>query len=66
MNYYYGMRLRGFSIGTFPKDGFVDVMRNNVYKGREYHDVLKYDRKLTEEELREWEFDFLENYEEKQ
>lgn len=53
MNYYYGMRLRGFSIGTFPKDGFVDVMKDNVYKDREYYDVLKYDRKLTEEELRE-------------
>lgn len=44
---------------------FVDVMKDNVYKDREYHDVLKYNRKLTEEELREWEFDFLENYEEK-
>jgi hypothetical protein len=66
MNYYYGMRLRGFGFRTFPEYGFVDVMENNVYNGKEYHDILKYDRKLTEEELREWEFDFLENYEEKQ
>lgn len=66
MNYYYGMRLRGFSIGTFPKDGFVDVMKDSVYKGKEYHDVLKYDRKLTKAELWEWEFDFLKDYEEKQ
>lgn len=34
MNYYYGMRLRGFSIGTFPTDGFVDVMEDNVYNGK--------------------------------
>ena len=34
MTYYYGMRLRGFSIGTFPTDGFVDVMEDNVYNGK--------------------------------
>ena len=66
MNYYYGMRLRGFGFRTFPEYGFVDVMKDNVYKGKEYHDVLKYDRKLTKAELWEWEFDFLKDYEEKQ
>lgn len=55
--YYYGMRLRGFSIGTFPKKGFVEVAKGNSFKNREYHDILAYSRKLTDDELKEWEFD---------
>ena len=52
----YGMRLRGFSIGCQPKEGFVD--RQDDPTG-EYHDILIYDRKLTDKELAEYELDYL-------
>lgn len=52
----YGMRLRGFSIGCQPKEGFYD--RQDDVSGR-YYDILVYNRKLTYEEVRDYELDFL-------
>ena len=52
----YGMRLRGFSIGCQPKEGFVDRQDDPTGK---YHDILIYDRKLTDKELAEYELDYL-------
>lgn len=52
----YGMRLRGFSIGCQPKEGFVDRQDDPTGK---YHDILIYDRKLTDNELAEYELDYL-------
>lgn len=52
----YGMRLRGFSIGCQPKEGFYD--RLDDISGK-YHDILVYSRKLTDEEVRDYELDFL-------
>lgn len=50
------MRLRGFSIGCQPMDGYVahddDVLN-------EYHNILLYDRKLTEDECRKYDLDYL-------
>ena len=54
--YVYGMRLRGFSIGCQPMKGFVEARDDPE---RRYHDILVYDRKLTEEEVRDFEFDYL-------
>lgn len=54
--YYYGMRLRGFSIGCQPKEGFVD--REDDESGR-YYDILIYDRQLTDKELKDYELDFI-------
>ena len=56
MKYKYGMRLRGFSIGCQPMGGFYE--RRNDPSDR-YHDVLVYDRKLTHQELRDYELDYL-------
>lgn len=56
MNYKYGMRLRGFSIGCQPMDGLIE--RQDDTTGR-YHDLLIYDRELTEKELRDYELDDL-------
>ena len=53
----YGMRLRGFSIGCQPMDGFVE--REDDPDGR-YHDVIVYDRPLTKEEMSDYELDFIE------
>ncbi|MBR3205507.1 MAG: hypothetical protein IKF58_03695 [Bacillus sp. (in: Bacteria)] len=54
--YKYGMRLRGFSIGCQPMNGLVERQDDTTGK---YHDILVYDRKLTEKELEEYELDEL-------
>lgn len=54
--YAYGMRLRGFSPGCQPMDGLVE--RRDDPSGH-YHDVLIYDRQLTEKELNDFEMDFM-------
>lgn len=56
--YVYGMRLRGFSPGCQPMTGLVE--RRDDPKG-EYHDLLVYDRKLTDKEMRDYELDFLQS-----
>lgn len=55
--YKYGMRLRGFSIGCQPMKGFLFV--RNDPSGR-YHDILVYDRELSQKELDDYELDYLE------
>jgi len=55
--YRYGMRLRGFSIGCQPMEGLIEA-RDDIIKGR-YHNLLIYDRKLTDEEIEEYELDYL-------
>lgn len=67
--YFYGMRLRGFAPGCQPMDGFKDTLRSLVmeeyleaYKDsleRNYHDILIYDRQLTDTEITEYELDYL-------
>ena len=54
--YIYGMRLRGFSIGCQPMDGFQE--RRDDFTGK-YYDLLVYNRKLSEDELRAYELDFI-------
>ena len=53
--YTYGMRLRGFAPGCQPKRG---LLRWEDGVGR-YHDLLIYDRPLTDEELTDYELDDL-------
>lgn len=54
--YYYGMRLRGFSIGCQPKEGFIERQDDETGK---YHDILIYNRPLTDKELADYELDYL-------
>ena len=54
--WYYGMRLRGFSIGCQPKDGFVE--REDDPDGN-YWDIIVYNRPLTDEEVADYELDFI-------
>ena len=56
MKYIYGMRLRGFSMGCQPMDGLIE--RRDDTTGR-YYDLIVYGRKLTEQELKEYELDFI-------
>lgn len=55
MKYFYGMRLRGCSIGCQP-NGFIDRLDDPTGK---YYDILIYDRQLTQEELWAYELDYL-------
>lgn len=59
MRYYYGMRLRGYAPMCQPKDGLVDVLPETECGGRYYHNVLCYKRMLTDEELSDYELDYL-------
>ena len=52
----YGMRLRGFSIGCQPKEGFVE--RTDDPDGK-YWDIIVYDRPLTDTELDAYDLDFI-------
>ena len=52
----YGMRLRGFAPMCQPKEGLLFVRDDP--KGK-YHDLLYYDRKLTDKELYDYELDYL-------
>ena len=52
--YKYGMRLRPFSIGCQPKDGFVE--REDDPNGK-YWDIIIYDRQLTRKELEDYQLD---------
>lgn len=54
--YRYGMRLRGFSPGCQPKEGFIERQDDTTGK---YHDILVYDRPLSDKELADYELDYL-------
>lgn len=56
LKFEYGMRLRGFSIGCQPKQGFLE--RKDDPTGK-YHDIIVYDRPLTAKECEEYELDGL-------
>lgn len=55
MKYFYGMCLRGCSIGCQP-NGFIARFDDPTGK---YYDILVYDRQLTQEELWAYELDCL-------
>ena len=50
----YGMRLRGFSPGCQPMNGLLWRQDDNTAL---YHDILAYNRPLTEKEMRDYELD---------
>ena len=54
--YVYGMRLRGFSLGCQPMQGLIERQDDPTGK---YHDLLVYERKLTDKELADYELDSL-------
>ena len=56
MKHFYGMRLRGFSPGCQPKEGFSE--RKDDPDGK-YYDIIVYDRELTGKELSDYELDYI-------
>lgn len=59
--YKYGMRLRGFAPGCQPMDGLVEAQEGRCMgdSRMRYHNILLYNRKLTEDEIRDYELDDL-------
>lgn len=58
--YTYGTRLRPPDIGCVPGYGVVDISFDEFkYNGRHYWGKVTYTRHLTEEELEEYEMDFI-------
>lgn len=57
MNYFYGMKERGFSIGCQPKDGLLGLSDK---RSDQYYDIIEYNRQLTEEEIKEYELEPIE------
>lgn len=58
--YYYGMRLRPFSLGAQPK-GVIRREDAEIYNTKEqtYHDVIVYGRELTKEEVWRYSLDLV-------
>lgn len=57
-NYKYGMRLRGFAPGAQPLEGLLIAEPGEQY-GERYYNILTYSRRLSQEEIREYELDEL-------
>jgi hypothetical protein len=57
--YLYGMRLRGFSPGCQPMEGYIDKLSDEVVKMTRYHDILLYNRELTWGEVRAYELNLI-------
>lgn len=55
--YVYGMRLREYGIGCQPMKGL--VYYEYTCEGNEYYSYLFYDRKLADEEMKQYDLDFL-------
>ena len=51
MEYKYGMRLRGYSIGCQPMEGLI---RAEEDESKKYWNILVYNRKLTEKEINDY------------
>ena len=57
--YLYGMRLRPAGPGCQPIKGLLRIAPG----GGRYHDLLIYDRKLSDEELEQYELDYINDVE---
>lgn len=57
MTYWYGMRLRGCSLGAQPKDFLGRYDAKGIFN--RYYDIIVYSRKLSEEEVEHYSLDFL-------
>ena len=56
LQYVYGMKLRGFSVGCQPMAGLVERVEDT---SDTYYDILIYNRLLTEKEISDYELVYL-------
>ena len=57
--YLYGMRLRGAGPGCQPKDGLMNIYYGSQFGTKVYHNLVSYNRPLTEKEMKDYELDFI-------
>lgn len=62
--YLYAMKLRPFSMGTYPKKDFIKALINEDANNTRNHDLLIYDRKLNKDLENEWELEYIGVYDE--
>ena len=58
MRYIYGLRFRPFGIGTAPK-GQNEVIAGKKIGRKRYYDFVVYDKKLSDEEVKKYELEFM-------
>lgn len=56
MQYAYGMRARGFSIGCQPMENFVERLDDT---SKSFYDILIYSQKLSDKEVEQYELSYL-------
>ena len=56
IEYYYGMRIRGFSPGCQPMDGFIE--RRDDWTGK-YWDILAYDHELSKADCEHYSLEYI-------
>lgn len=56
MQYAYGMKSRGFSIGCQPKSDFIERIEDT---SDTFYDILVYGRKLSDKEVSDYELVYL-------
>ena len=59
MRYLYARKSRLFNADAYLKKGFVMASRNQDVDGSKYYDLLVYDKKLKDEEVKEWGFEYI-------
>ncbi|MBZ2386668.1 hypothetical protein K8P03_05065 [Anaerococcus murdochii] len=59
MRYVYARKSRHFNGDAYLKKGFVMASRNQDLDGSKYYDLLVYDKKLKDEEVKEWGFEYI-------
>lgn len=61
--YRYGMRARGYSPWCQPTDNLLGIEKHETYKvsenGKEYYDILIYSEELPDEDVRNYQLDYL-------
>lgn len=59
MRYFYARKTRLFNADAYLKKGFVMASRNQDLDGSKYYDLVVYDKKLKDEEVKKWEFEYI-------
>lgn len=62
MRYLYVRKSRNFDTDAYIKKAFVKALANNDIDGCNYYELLIFDRKLMDEEVRDLEFEYIGEY----
>ena len=59
MRYIYARKSKHFNADAYLKKGFVMASRNQDVDGSKYYDLVVYDKKLKDEEVKKWELEYI-------